>query len=51
MCKIRMGRRISVLKCWRVEKEGGGGGVGKRNKGELVSCSVVPIVVSLEKTE
>ena len=23
MCKIRMGRRISVLKCWRVEKGGG----------------------------
>lgn len=50
MCKIRMGRRISVLKCWRVERRGGGG-VGQRNKGELVSCSVVPIVVSLEKTE
>ena len=48
MCKIRMGRRISVLKCWHVER---GGGVGQRNKGELVSCSVVPIVVSLEKTE
>ena len=24
MCKIRMGRRISVLKCWRVEKKGWG---------------------------